>query len=806
MRGRSAILVAFVALCGSQTLFAADVVIDAGKHADPRRLTRVDEATPIVIDGNLDEAVWRDLPQISDFVVTEPDTLEQPAYTTHARLFYTSRGLYLGFAMEQPPETLLKRLSSRDGSFQVARDEISITIDTSGEGRYGYWFNVALGDSQSDGTVLPERQYSSTWDGAWRSATQITATGWSAEMFIPWGTVSMPASAPTRRMGLFMNRRVGYRDERWGRPALPLTKPKFMSALEQIEFEGVAPRQQYSVYPFAAATWDEIKNEMKYRVGADLFWRPTTNAQLTATVNPDFGSVETDELIVNLTATETFFPEKRLFFLEGQEIFVATPRAEPRSRDLGMAGAPYTMVNTRRIGGQPRTPNARLNTIINNRDLVEPIDLLGAAKVTGQFGQVRYGVLTAFEDDYNFRGTFAGVPFNFDEQGDNYGIARVLFEDSAGGGYRSVGLLSTAVDNPDRQAFAQGIDGHYLSPTGKLKVDAQAFTSNITGVKDGYGGFIDFEYFIRQGVTQRLGLEYLDSHIDLNDLGYLERNDTLRIRTNHQRTLSNLGWAHDNQFDVRGSLQVNHENLFTGGGIFFSDRLTLNDISKLTARFSFFPASYDDINSEGNGTYKIDERTQTNVRWDSSTARVWSVGIGGGFQEENLGGNTWTGEAQLDWRPSDRFNASLAAVYYDRNGWLLHQLGARMATYDAHQWQPKFTVEYYINAKQQLRTSLQWVGIRANQDEVFLVPPKAGDLVLVTNPGVPRNFSISNLIFQARYRWEIAPLSDVFVVLTIQANQTRALGDSTFNDLFTEAFEDPLFNSLVFKVRYRLGS
>jgi hypothetical protein len=803
VRGRFAILVAW---CLSQTLFAADVVIDTGDQRDALRLTRAADNERIVIDGHLDETVWRDLPTITDFVVLEPDTLATPPYATNVRLFYTSRGLYLGFDLEQPRDTLIKRLSSRDGFFQVTRDEMSFTIDTSGEGRYGYWFNVALGDSQSDGTILPERQYSNTWDGAWRGATQITSTGWSAEMFIPWGTVSMPASGPTRHMGLYMSRRVGYRDERWGWPALPPTKPKFMSVLNQIEFEGVAPRQQYSISPFAAVTWDEVKDDMEYRVGADLFWRPTTNAQVTATIYPDFGSVETDDLIVNLTATETFFPEKRPFFLEGQEIFVATPRAEPRSRDVGMTGAPYTMVNTRRIGGQPRTPIARLNTIINNRDLVQPVDLLGAAKVTGQSGQFRYGALGAFEDDYELRGTFTGVPFNFDEPGDNYGIARGLYEDSASGAYRAVGVMSTVVTNPDRNALAQGVDAHYLSPTGKLKVDAQAFTSNITDTKDGYGGFVDFEYFIRQGVTQRFGFEYLDSHIDLNDLGYLERNDTLRIRSSHQRTVSKLGWAHENQFDVRGSLQVNHENLFTGGGIFFSDRLIFKDLSKLTSRFSFFPPSYDDINSEGNGTYHIDDRTQTNVRWDSSSARVWGVGIGGGFLEENLGGNTWTGEAQLDWRPSDRFNASIAAVYFNRHGWLLHQVERRMATYDADQWQPKFTVEYYINSKQQLRTSLQWVGIRAHQDELFLVPAKAGDLVLVTDPGVPRDFSISNLILQARYRWEIAPLSDVFVVLTIQANQSRALGDSTFENLFSDAFEDPLFNSLVFKVRYRLGS
>ncbi len=144
---------------------------------------------------------------------------------------------------------------------------MSFTLDTSGEGRYGFWFSVALGDSHSDGTILPERQYSSNWDGPWYGVTQTTATGWSAEMFIPWGTVAMPSSGPTRHMGLYMSRRVGYLEERWGWPALPPTKPKFMSVLQPIELDDVAPRQQFSLYPFLAATWDEVqqRNELPGR-------------------------------------------------------------------------------------------------------------------------------------------------------------------------------------------------------------------------------------------------------------------------------------------------------------------------------------------------------------------------------------------------------------------------------------------------------------------------------------------------------------------------------------------------------------
>ena len=125
---------------------------------------RLDSAE-VAIDGKLEEAIWDDVPGYDNMVVVEPDTLTPPSFRTIARYFYTDRGLYIGVWNEQPPETLIARLSSRDD--YINRDGWGLTLDTSGEGLYGYWFSINLGGSVMDGKIAPERNYSREWDGPW---------------------------------------------------------------------------------------------------------------------------------------------------------------------------------------------------------------------------------------------------------------------------------------------------------------------------------------------------------------------------------------------------------------------------------------------------------------------------------------------------------------------------------------------------------------------------------------------------------------------------------------------------------------
>ena len=182
-------------------IFAVVVDLSEGEVISVQQLS----SEAVRVDGFLKEKVWDELPAYDEFVVTDPDTLAEVPHATLVKMFYSQEGLYVGVEMEQPGETIISRLSGRDMR-QINRESINITLDTSGEGRYGFWFGVNLGDSLSDGTVLPERQFSSDWDGAWRGASQVTDDGWSAEFFIPWGAVSMPVTGDVRKLGFYISR------------------------------------------------------------------------------------------------------------------------------------------------------------------------------------------------------------------------------------------------------------------------------------------------------------------------------------------------------------------------------------------------------------------------------------------------------------------------------------------------------------------------------------------------------------------------------------------------------------------------
>ena len=793
LRSVALVTLSILALGSAAPLLAQEVV---------PQLTQVDEdRANIRLDGKLDEAIWQNVPYIDGMRVVIPDTLAETAYETHTRIFYTERGIYVGVMNYQPAETIVARMTSRDT--RLERDGFVFMLDASGDGLYGYMMRINLGGSMTDATILPERQLNLQWDGSWDAETSVVEGGWVAEMFIPWSMMSLPQVAgETRRIGVYTERQVGSTSETWSFPALPNTVPQFLSAFHKFELQDIEPRTQITYYPYVSASNDSIRDEAELRAGAEVFWRPSSNTQISASLNPDFGNVESDDVVVNLTAFETFFAEKRSFFLEGQDVF----NTSPRSQGGRGPGGPTTMLNTRRIGG------AGLYTLPTGvtavaTDLSQPTDLLGAVKLTGQNGSWRYGTLFAAEDDSEIRGkTAAGNRVKLQAEGRDFAVGRLLYEDTSRGGRRAIGWMGTNVSHSSVDAMVNGIDVHYFSADTKWVADGQYLHSDVDGVT-GNGVFGDISYQPEQGRQHRVALGYLDDTLDINDLGFLSRNDQIQGDYTFSLDQSNIEGLRSLSNSVNITNQWNTSGQPTRTALFFNRNYTFLDNSSLRTGLRYFPPRIDDSLGRGSGEFRIPERYAINLNYSTDPGQPFSYSLGIGADQEDLGPKSITYFGGFSYRPIDTFSLNLDVDYTDREALLVYKGSGRYTSFEATQWSPKLTMDYFVSAKQQLRFSMQWTGLKAYEDRFYQVNPnKLEHLTVVPKPNAsPDDFIISRMTFQARYRWEIAPLSDLFVVYTRGANVPNTMFDE-YGGMFMEAWNEPIVDTLVVKLRYRLGS
>jgi hypothetical protein len=749
----------------------------------------------IKVDGQLDEAVWDQAAVVSDFTVIDPDTMIEPRWATDLKVIYTERGFYAAFDMEQPRDTIVSVLSPQDTGTQFG-DFVAITLDTSGEGKYGYWFSLASSGVKTDGTLIPESQFSTDWDGAWYGETAITERGWSAELFIPWSQMAMPKKQGTRRISIFASRKVAAVGERWSVPALPFTITKWIQNMRPMELVDVDPRQQWSVFPYTSVTQDQVRDQTKVRAGAEMFWRPSTNFQLATTVLPDFGNVESDNVVVNLSAIETFFPEKRLFFLEGRDVFATTPRSDP-----GRNFFPVTVINTRRIGGGSRPPNLPPGITLTDGERNRQVELYGAVKATGQIGAVRYGLLTAAEDDITFRDGAT----RYQQTGSDYGAARLLWEHNSRGSYRALGIISTLVAHSEEDAMVQGLDYHYLTADGRWKLDGQLLYSDKDSAGQGWGTLADVVFTPRRGLKFDLEFEHYDDKIDINDLGFLQRNDISRVGLEVDYTQPNISWARQLNLSSKTIYEENGDGDVTRKGFSASTQVLLNNLGSIDGTVLLFGRRTDDLESFGNGTFTIPDRWEIDADYFSDRSRPFSYRVGFDLDQEKISGTAVKARASLAWRPSSRMKMEMFAQYTKRDGWLLHQERQNFTTFKTKEWRPTLAVDYFFTARQQLRLSAQWVAIKAREHEFFSIPGDGGQLIPGAKPPGPSdNFTISNLSVQLRYRWELAPLSDLSVVYTLTGSTGEP--DDSFSTLLQSAYEDPVAEQVVVKLRYRFGS
>lgn len=679
------------------------------------------------IDGRIDPAEWQAARHITDFRKVQPLNGQPGSLTTEAWVLATPEGLAVAVRNEQPP-SVPRTLQRVQRDFEDQVDRVNVMIDFDGDGRTGYVFRISCTDAIYDGIVTNENSFNKDWDGNWRHAAVQDDSSWSVEMLIPWHIAPMrEAAGATRQLKFYVDRVIGSTGERVAWPLASFERPRFLSDFAAVEVENHS-QSLLAFTPYTSGLYDNVRGGSEFDAGFDVFWKPNGQTQLTATVNPDFGQVESDDLVVNFDATETFVSDKRPFFTENQGLFEFTTPSDFSQ-----------LLYTRRIGA-PADDGSGAG------------DITAAVKLNGSLGQAKYGVFAADESE---------------EAGRTFAAARLVrdFE------HQNLGLMATFVDRPwlDRQAAVVGVD-HDWRPTARWNVRTRVFGSRIeqSGERESdTGATVWADYEMDHGWRLQWIAMHFGNDLEINDAGYLARNSTNYLHWQVNRRFTELPaisryaskdwrWRASTNYNDHGEL-LNHQ-------FRMSRESRLRNGSYEYAQVNVNSAGLNDLLTRGNGAIKMPPNFNSYFEYDRPRKGRWGFHTEAEIFGGGLAGNRQLGHSLLIepvFFASDSLNVTLG-MYGDRTpDWLVWQRDNLVGAFDGREFNLDAGINWLPGNRHELRVKLQAIAIDARIKQAYRVAP-GGDAVASADQ--VEDFNVRNLGFQVRYRYEIGPLSYLYIV------------------------------------------
>jgi len=430
------------------------------------RITAVRRTGPIQIDGLLDDPAWADAPVGSGFVQVQPVEGNPAVDDTEIRILYDDDAIYVAARMlDQDPTRIADQLTRRDEMGQY--DMISIAFDPNRDRRTAYQFQVSAAGVQLDGYFHSDRNVDRAWDAVWESAVARDSLGWTAEFRIPLSQIRYEPSDSIRSWGFNARRvRVASGEETFFSLISRLQQGLVsqFGLVDGMQIPRAARRAEVRPYLLSQAHFGPAEDgnpffdgrEASYRMGADFRVGLGGMFTLDGTVNPDFGQVEADPAVINLTAFETFLEERRPFFVEGAGLF-----------DFSLSGGQNRLFHSRRVG---RRPVGSAPTGAAFSDVPQHTAILGAAKLSGRTeGGLSIGVVAAVTREEEGAAYFADADESHDflaEPRAGFGVLRLQqdFHDGAS----TVGAIVTGMrrflpedgsyDHLTQEAYSAGVD------------------------------------------------------------------------------------------------------------------------------------------------------------------------------------------------------------------------------------------------------------------------------------------------------------------------------------------------------------
>ncbi len=764
------------------------------------------------VDGFLDDEIWiKSKINIADeFTQRQPDEGEAPTESTHVAIVYDDEAIYFGFwVYDSEPELIQQQLVRRDRYGEA--DRVAVRLDPYHDHQTGFGFELNCSGVMIDYTISNDNWTDHDWDGVWEGNVQMQPWGWSAEIKIPYHCLRFPEKE-VHTWGVDLVRWINRKNEsdRWA--FVPVENAGFTSNFGHLTgLEGITPARHLEILPYAVSsveTDDKTQGnpdgkDFFNNTGVDVKYGVSSNLTLDMTINPDFGQVELDRPVLNLSAFETYFSEKRPFFVEGSSMFATR----------------YDLFYSRRIGRQP-SRWVDDTTYAYTLDRPKATSIISAAKLTGKLSSgtsiAFLNAVTAEEKEEYFQEwtehvvdpntgdttevLHTGTGEQAVETQANYSVLRVkqdILKNS------SVGLMLTNASQDARHpATTGGIDWRLQTNDNQWQWSNQVIFNRNNADHTGFGLTGEFQ---KNGGKYIRGSVYYgikDPHFNLNRMGYSSRNGYRNFGTWTQLRTTDPFWIFRRTWNnINTYFGWNYEgNNITRGGNFNFHAEFMNYWS-IGGGVGVQMDKYDDYETRGNGIWEWPNNPTYNSWFDITTDTrkniYLSINPGYGTDRE---GDWWANYIGVTVRPTSNVELDMGVNYHRTFGatrWVSNEryemnpgdtlTRSVFGSLDKDQITPSISTNILFNRNLSLQVSAQVYIAGLNYrdfrfynggNEYEAIDPTV-DGELYDDLVAGNNYNYSAINSTMILRWEYIPGSTLYLVWT----RSRSEVDDQHNNL-----------------------
>ena len=741
------------------------------------------KAESIIVDGVLDEPEWASAFSINEFYQTSPFNLKKTEDETLAYIFSNKDGIYVGFINKQSNSSMLSKKTLRDEQTSLS-DKNSINIDFDGDGNKAYILAVNLGDSLFDAITLKTGSFKTDWDGDWIANTKRHDGYWVSEFYLPWNLVLMSQPTGEKRTIKYSVLRYRAKEQTWVSSSGSMaSRPDYFEKLESLKIANYT-KSKLNYFPYISTNKNSVTKFDDNKVGAEIFYNSGTGKQINATFNPDFGQAESDDVVINFSAQETFYSEKRAFFNENQSLF------NINNYDR------YSVMNTRRIGSAPSYECAQENNSNECEDAKKNYsDIDYALRYSQKNGKTEMGFFTARENDESF-----SVGRNF------YAI-----RSRTNLGSKTLGYMLTHVDDSFNNSTATVNVIDYVN----VKSDQLTyFTDLLFSEKDNdskFGYRSQFNYQPSNFSYVSGSVLYFDKNFQLNDFGYLKRADWIHVGLAGFKQINFAEQSAINQIDM--SVDFNYDSDTKGNSnpirIDQRNEITFKDTSKLKFDFGIKTSGKNTTITRKNPDFpfiKINRKKNITLDFEAVNYNFWTydwrISFEKGDKYNSFNSDGYKREFYKiagSYFPNDNLKINLGYRVRKENEWLIWTEDNKFGLYDSEQNTLSIGLNWFRGNKHEIRLKSQFVALQADNPK-SLISDTGG--YLYDSNDLIKPFTQGVVSFQIRYKYELAPLSYLYLVYSKGGRNYDEDENLSRSEIFEQPWNNP--SDEVYSIKFRL--